>query len=288
MQQLELHADDYRHCRQVLRRGSKTFFMASTLLPRETRVAATVYYAFCRVSDDAVDEPSSDPAAALRMLDRRAAKIYSKESLSDPIDRALRSVASRYSLPSDSIQALLEGYAWDVAGRSYDTLEQLEGYAARVAGSVGFAMAHFMGATSPESLSRASDLGSAMQLTNIARDVAEDARRDRVYLPLEWLDEAELKPRDIITASRLGMSERRGKQIATVVRRVLDRAEELYLRADQGIASLSPRNRWAIRAARLLYAEIGREIERKDCDILSGRAAVSWPRKLRLLVRAIS
>ena len=182
-------AADLAACRDLLRRGSKTFFVASLLLPRWMRERATAVYAFCRVGDDAVDEPGGS-LVALARLERRLAGIYAGRPDGDPVDRALTRVVERCDVPRELFEALLEGFRWDLHGRRYDTLPQLEAYAARVAGSVGVIMAVLMGRRDPAALARAADLGVAMQLTNVARDVGEDARRGRIYLPRAWLDEA--------------------------------------------------------------------------------------------------
>ena len=154
---------------------------------RRRRAAhATALYAFCRQADDAVDL-GEDGAAELAVLHSRLDLIYARKPLPIAADRAFAEVVATRSIPRELPAALLEGFAWDLAGRRYQTLADLNAYAARVAGTVGAMMAVILGAQDAAVIARACDLGVAMQITNIARDVGEDARRGRLYLPREWL-----------------------------------------------------------------------------------------------------
>ena len=171
----------------------------------------------------------------------------------------------------------MEGFAWDAEGRRYDDLAALRAYAVRVAGSVGAMMAVLMGVRDPARLAAAIDLGVAMQLSNIARDVGEDARAGRLYLPLRWLAEAGVDPELFLAAPR------HSPALGRVVQRVLDTAEKHYRRARPGIARLPLGCRLGIGAASLLYAEIGREVARRGHDSVSGRAVVSGRRKIQVL-----
>jgi len=272
-------AADLAHCRTLLRGGSRSFHAASFLLPARVRDPAVALYAFCRVADDAVDG-ASDAAAALRGLRRRLDLAYAGRPLERPEDRAFADVVARFELPRALPEALLEGFGWDAAGRRYATLAELEGYAARVAGSVGAMMAIVMRRRSAATLARACELGVAMQLTNIARDVGEDARAGRLYLPLDWLAEAGLDGRRFLARPEWTPA------LGRVVARLLAEAERLYARAAPGIADLPADCRPAIHAARLLYAEIGRAVERAGLDSVGGRARVGAGRKGALLLRA--
>ncbi|MGL4440619.1 MAG: phytoene/squalene synthase family protein, partial [Bosea sp. (in: a-proteobacteria)] len=179
---------DLEVCRELLRNGSKSFFAASLLLPRSVRDPATALYAFCRLSDDAVDL-SDDPSAALALLHQRLDRIYAGQPLNHAVDRALAAEVVRFALPRAVMDALLDGFAWDAEGRRYDELSSVLAYSARVAATVGVLMTLLMGERDAQTLARACDLGVAMQLTNIARDVGEDARNGRLYLPRNWLIE---------------------------------------------------------------------------------------------------
>lgn len=167
---------DFAFCRDALRRGSRSFLAASLLLPARVRAPAAALYAFCREADDAVDLACVPDLAPLRdRLDRA----YAGRPRPGPVDRAFAEVVARFAIPRALFDALLEGFAWDAEGRRYEDFADLGAYAARVAGSVGAMMAVLMGVRAPEKLARACDLGTAMQLTNIARDIGEDARAGR-------------------------------------------------------------------------------------------------------------
>ncbi len=275
-------AIDLATCRDQLRDGSRTFLAASMVLPAAVRDPACALYAFCRSADDAVDLETTNELAAVARLRIRLDRIYSGDPTPTACDRAMARVVTGHLIPRALPAALLDGFEWDARGRRYETIEALHEYGARVAGSVGAMMALLMGVRSPEGLARACDLGVAMQLSNIARDVGEDARMGRIYLPLQWLREAGIDPDAWLEAPRFDAA------LAGVVRRLLRAADELYERVDAGIAMLPIACRPGISAARYLYAAIGHEVERRGCDSVSQRAVVSGPRKAALLARAFA
>lgn len=271
---------DLASCRAALRHGSRTFLAASFLLPAEIRDAACALYAFCREADDAIDL-GHDPDRAHDLLLKRLARIYANDPLSSPVDRAFARVVAHYRIPRTLPEALIDGFAWDAAARQYETESDLLDYASRVAGSVGVMMSLLMGRRAPRVLARAAELGMAMQLTNIARDVGEDARAGRLYLPRQWLREAGIDPDAWLASPAFDAA------IGSVVARLLASADGLYGRADRGIAELPAMCRPAIRSARALYAAIGDEVRRRGLDSLSSRAVVPPSRKLVLLGRAL-
>jgi phytoene synthase len=272
---------DLAACRALLRGGSRSFHAASLLLPRAVRDPATALYAFCRVADDAIDQDSGRHAAVARLRDRLA-RAYDGRPLPIPADRALAVVLARFAIPRALPEALLEGFAWDAEGRRYETMAELTDYAVRVAGTVGAMMAVLMGVRAPEIVARACDLGVAMQLSNIARDVGEDAAAGRLYLPLQWLREAGIDPDAWLDRPRFTPA------LGAVVRQLLARADTLYVRAGSGVRRLPTLCRPGIGAARLLYAEIGHEVARRGGDSIAGRAVVPPARKLALLGRSMA
>lgn len=273
---------DRAACRAAIRAGSKSFFAASLLLPARVRRPAYGLYAFCRLADDAVDgaRDAQERRAAVEHLAARLARAGAGRPVDHPADRALAEVMAAYAIPEALPRALLEGLAWDAEARRYADLPELTAYAARVAGTVGAMMTLIMGSREPDVLARACDLGAAMQLTNIARDVGEDARAGRLYLPLAWMREAGLDPE-----AWLGEPVHSGA-LAGVVARLLAEADRLYIRARPGIAVLPADCRPAIRAAALIYAEIGRAVAANGHDAVGARARVGSARKLALLARA--
>ncbi|MEE4276933.1 MAG: phytoene/squalene synthase family protein [Halieaceae bacterium] len=271
---------DTAYCRAMIRTGSRSFFIASHLLPSGLRGAAYALYGFCREADDAIDG-GADPFIALALFRERLATIYGDGPIDGAVDRALARVVRDYALPRELLEALLQGFAWDAQARSYKDLAGVYNYSVRVAGSVGIMMAVLMGVRDRDLLARAADLGVAMQLTNIARDVGEDARRGRVYLPLRWLREVDLSPQILVGDPRFS------PELGQVVSRLLSAAECLYQRADSGIARLPARCRPGIYAARLLYAGIGHELLRRDADSVARRTVVPSWRKIGLTARAL-
>ncbi len=277
-------SDDLAACRRMLANGSRTFLAASHLLPRSVRDPACALYAFCRIADDAIDAaPPGGIDAALQGLRRRLDIAYGGEGGrggGDAVDRAFAAVVQRFAIPRALPEALLEGFAWDVSGRRYESLAELQDYAARVAGTVGAMMTLVMGTASASALARACDLGVAMQLSNIARDVGEDARAGRIYLPLEWLRDAGLDVDAWLAAPRFEPC------IGAAVARLLEQAELLYTRAEAGVTELPWGCRVGIDAAGSLYREIGREVARRACNSVDRRAVVSPRRKAALLAGA--
>jgi len=274
---------DIEACKRILAAGSKSFAAASLLLPRRMRGDAAAFYAFCRIADDLVDF-SDEPKLAVAQLSARLDRIYTNTPDDDPVDRAFARVVLAHAIPRAVVDALIEGFAWDASERAYETLSDVLAYCARVASAVGVVMTYLMGPRDPKTLARACDLGAAMQLTNICRDVAEDAGRGRLYLPAAWLRERGIDPQHFVTKIGDYAGDAR---VAEILEALLQVADEHYLRADAGIGLLPRDSRPAIRAARLIYADIGREIREQGCDPTRGRAHTSKARKLWLLTRAL-
>jgi phytoene synthase len=265
--------DDLKACRETIRIGSRSFYAASRLLPKQVRNAAFALYAFCRVSDDAVDL-GQDQRLALNLLQNRLDKVYKGTPEARPVDRAFAWVVRTYGIPREVPEALLDGYRWDISGRRYRELDELIGYAVRVASTVGVMMALVMGVRERTALARACDLGIAMQLTNIARDIGEDARAGRLYVPTDWIAASGENPLQVGQAT---------SGTARVTRRLLEAADQFYERGIAGIVYLPSSCQSAIMAAARIYQRIGVEIARNGFDSISRRAVVSSRRKLALL-----
>lgn len=270
---------DLEHCKEAIRHGSLSFHAASKLLPAKVRDPALALYAFCRLADDAVDLNAHKAAAVLR-LQERLDRAYAGRPFDAPADRAFAAIIEQFEMPRALPEALLEGLAWDATERRYETLEELYGYSARVASAVGAMMCVLMGVRDENALARACDLGVAMQLTNIARDVGEDARERRMYLPTEWLDAAGLSAEDVFADPRPS------KAIRAMVRRLVLDANRLYMRSEAGISALPLKARPGIFAARLIYGGIGREVQKAGYDTISSRAHTSKGQKLGWIAQA--
>lgn len=273
-------AHDIIACRAMLQENSRTFFAASLLLPKAVREPSLALYAFCRVADDAVDL-QADKHGAVADLTDRLIRLYDGHPSETPADRAFAEVAARFAIPREIPQALIEGFAWDAEFRRYETLGDLYAYAARVAGTVGVMMALLMGVRSASALARACDLGVAMQLSNIARDVGEDAAEKRLFLPQQLLRAEGIEPDAWLARPAFTPA------LGRVVQRLLAAADGLYERVGQGINELPATCRPGISAARTLYQEIGRQVERNGLDSVTQRAVVSGRRKAALLSRSL-
>jgi len=273
------NSEDLKACRKLIRHGSHSFFMASLVLPKRTAIPATALYAFCRIADDLIDNDQGGDDA-IQALSKRLDAIYAGTPESFPEDRAMSEVVHHFNIPRSMLDALIEGLSWDVKPREYQTLSDVYQYAARVAGCVGSMMSLIMGTTDKQTVARACDLGVAMQLTNIARDIGEDARMGRLYLPIQWFDECGLDAQQWLA------NPYQDERISQMCQRLLDYAHTLYQRADSGITKLPLACRPGIRAARLIYAEIGAEIRRKHYQIIDDRAVVPVWRKTTLLLWA--
>jgi phytoene synthase len=271
--------DDLAACHAAIRTGSYSFHAASRLLPARIRDRAIVLYAFCRLADDAVDDSDHKTAAVLSLNDRLE-MAYAGRPRNAPADRAFARLVAQVEMPRALPEALIEGLAWDAAGRGYDTFSELCAYSARVASAVGAMMCVLMGVRDAARLARACDLGLAMQLTNIARDVGEDARAGRLYLPRAWLDEAGIDPADLPRLHRAT------PELVALIARLLDRADHFYRRSEPGIAALPLACRPGIRAARLAYDGIGKALARAGHDSIATRATTTRGQKLGFLTRA--
>ena len=242
--------------RRTIAHHSKSFALASSLLGRRLRDQTAVVYAWCRHVDDAIDERHGDLATLSRELEAAYAG-----TARDPVLAAFGEVARARRIPRVYADELLAGMAMDVAGHRYRTVGDTLAYAYRVAGTVGLMMSHVFGVTDDDALVHAAHLGIAMQLTNICRDVAEDARRGRRYLPDELVA-------------------RHGTRGA--VDELLALADRYYASGDRGIPALPWRAAVAVGAARRIYAAIGPRI-----TDLETRAVVPTSTKLALAARAL-
>ncbi|MCS6898317.1 MAG: phytoene/squalene synthase family protein [Myxococcales bacterium] len=284
-----MNALDIAHCEEWIRTHSRSFYLASWLLPPDIRVSSWALYAFCRRSDDAVDEGVQGESARRRIANLRARLdlVYRPDGsvtdtpLSDPIDRSFATIARAHRLPRGLPEALLAGMEMDACNIRYTTLDELYLYCFRVASTVGLMMALAMDTIHPDALLRACELGVAMQLTNIARDVGEDARRGRVYLPDELLYACGTSREAVLEATFASWP------IREAVRRLLGLADDFYRSADRGVAMLPPGCRLAISAARHIYAAIGDDLAAHHYDSITRRAHTSTARKMSLMTRAV-
>ncbi|WP_238372579.1 15-cis-phytoene synthase [Heliomarina baculiformis] len=268
-----INPSDIDHCREAIRHGSRSFHAASSLLPARVRDPVLALYAFCRLADDQVDL-QLEKSAAVQSLRERLEFVYEGRPRNLAADRAFAAIVEDYAMPRALPEALLEGLSWDAMGRRYTTLSELSGYAARVAASVGAMMCVLMQVRDRDALARACDLGVAMQLTNIARDVGEDARENRLYLPLDWLHELDIDPETFL------FDPHPNDRTTPLVRRLLDHADTLYARSEAGISTLPFDCRAGIFSARYIYAGIGGRIRANGYDTITRRARTGIAQKI--------
>lgn len=268
--------------RAMMREGSKSFNAAARILPGSERASAYLLYAWCRRCDDVIDgqelgravvADTRSPEVRLEWLRRQTEAALSGRPGEDPAFRGLALVAERHALPPALPFDLVEGFAMDVAGRRYLAIEDTLAYAYHVAGVVGVMMAHVMGVRDADTLNRAADLGIAFQLSNIARDVMDDAALGRLYLPEQWLADAGV-PRDAVAAPE------HRNAVAGVVASLLDVGESFYASARVGVDRLPPRSAWAIATALRVYRDIGLKVRRLGPHAWDARVSTSPRRKL--------
>jgi phytoene synthase len=272
-------------CRRMTRHHAKTFYFASHVLPAQKRNDAYAVYAFCRHVDDQIDL-APDEAARLRALADLSHLLHaaylpeentSLES-SLPWLCAFRETIRRRVIPVDYFEALLKGVEMDRGRVRLQTWDELDSYCYHVAAVVGLIMVHVLTEPAPELLKPARDLGTAMQLTNILRDIAEDWQRDRLYLPADELIKFGLSEDDIA-------QQRTGDSFRAMMRFQIDRARAFYGSAEPGIAALPvDGSRFCAHLMSTVYGAILDEIERADYQVYRGRVSVSFPRKLWLAV----
>ncbi len=272
--------------RAALAQGSQSFAVATRLMRSDLRDDATLLYAWCRHCDDAVDgqhlghdrHPVADAGGRLCDL-RKATDAALAGAPAAPPFAALARVCHRHAIPRAHPQELLDGFAMDAQGRRYHTLSDTLDYCYHAAGVVGVMMARIMGVTDPEALDRAADLGIAFQLTNIARDVVEDATAGRCYLPGEVLAAEGLTARDLSEPDAWPRARRSAV-------RLLDVAEPYYASGFRGLSALPGDAVWGIAASRRVYRAIGDRIRHATPHDWANRIATSRRRKIGALALA--
>lgn len=264
----------YRRAAEITRVHSRTFYLASSLLPRQELMAVRALYAFCRISDDLVDRAEGDRLAALEHWKRISLSDHPPPDALVPL--AWADTRARYHIPRHYAEQLLDGVALDLMKTRYATFDELAHYCYGVASTVGLMTMHIIGFRSDEVIPYAIKLGVALQLTNILRDVGEDWANGRVYLPQEELAAFRLSEADI-AAGRVGSRWRAFMHFQ------ITRARQLYTEAMPGIAMLSRKGQFAIAAAAELYRGILDAIEANRYNVFTLRAHLKGSEKVRRL-----
>lgn len=269
--------------RQSISQGSKSFARAAMLFDRDTRDSVMMLYAWCRHCDDVIDGQTlghdaqalsrEDKQARLQALQQETARVCDGHASDIPAFAALGEVLRRHRIPRRHLFELLEGFAMDAREERFGSLEDTLRYCYHVAGVVGVMMARIMGVNDDQAMRRASDLGIAFQLTNIARDVRDDLRIGRCYLPQDWLARKGIPPEDAALSQHL-------PGLHALACELVALAEHYYASARIGMAQLPWRCAWAIASALLIYRDIGLRVRAQGPAAWEGRASVSGRRKM--------
>lgn len=260
-------------CREMIRGGSLSFSLASKFLPADRRDDVYLLYGWCRYCDDSIDNAHalgpSEQLAKLVELKQKTESALRGAPQTETVFIAMADVCRRYQIPAHYPLELLAGMQMDVEKFSYQTWDDLRLYCYRVAGVVGLMMSHVLGLRDEAALKNACDMGSAMQMTNISRDIREDSEMGRLYLPKEWLD-----PQKSTNPTLIG-----------AVSRLLDEAEIHYRSGLNGLGALSFRTSLAISAAASVYSEIGKLVRTRGVGAWDRRAVVPLWRKLWVILK---
>lgn len=272
-------SESYAHCQQITRRSGSSFYYSFLLLSRPQRQAMCALYAYLRHTDDLAD--GAAPVAA-----RQAALVAWRHSLfaalegrfDDPMLLALADVVRTYGIPLEYLTAAIDGAEQDLSRDRYETFAELEQYCELVASMVGLACLRIWGCTDRGAEPLARRCGVAFQLTNILRDLAEDAARGRVYLPREDLDRFNYSPDDL----HAGVRDERFRRLMQFQ---IERNERLYAEGARLERWLAPRERGVFGSMTAVYQALLAEIKRRDGDVLSTRVRLSSWRKMRIATR---
>ncbi|UCE10955.1 MAG: phytoene/squalene synthase family protein [Candidatus Thorarchaeota archaeon] len=275
-------SESYDYCMDLFKLHAKSFYFASRYLEEHERKSMAALYAFCRLADDFADEidiPKDRLEVELDRLLEITEKLATGVNFNHPIFIAFGDTMRKYSIPLRYVQELIEGVRMDINLIEVRTTEELDKYCYHVASTVGIMMCHVWGADNPDTLERAADLGRAMQLTNILRDVAEDFENGRIYIPLETRSEF-----------RIGIDDFKNRSTSPnfkwMIRSLISRADSLYAKAEIGIADLPPRAQFTVKVASRVYGEIMNVIKDMDYDVWSRRAVVPKWKKLWIAFKA--
>ena len=266
--------------RRITRENAKTFYFCSRLLPRDKRYAAYAVYAMCRISDDTVDIHSQG-SLSLKGVEAKLNSAYSYGNPNDPLIAAFKKTVETYNIPREYFDELIKGMYIDLEKSQYNNLDELNDYCYKVAGVVGLVMLQIFGYSNDDAKIYAADLGRAMQITNILRDIKEDFDRGRIYLTREDMEYFKVR-KEHIRDSILD------KNFIALIKFYIGLARQNYYASQKGIKMIrDARARIVVRAMSSIYAGILKSIEKNGYDVFSRRAYVNTTKKLWLLVKIL-
>jgi phytoene synthase len=274
--------EDYARCASITRRSSSNFYYAFMLLPAERRQALYSVYAFCRfvddIADDAVgDEAGGKPAKLLARWREELERVFNG-SPTHAISRALAYNVRRFAIPRRYFEEIIDGVEMDLGRTRYATFEELRLYCYRVASAVGLVCIEIFGYRNPRTREYAENLGIAFQLTNIIRDLSEDAARGRIYLPLEDLARFDVSEDEILRGADT-------RELRRLLEHEVERARSFYAQAENALAAEDRAAMVCAEAMRSIYRALLERIASKGCGVVGRRHRISTPRKLYLVGR---
>ncbi len=274
-------AQSYDYCMNLFSLHAKSFHFASRYLDAEQRRSTAALYSFCRLVDDFADEidlPKAELERELDHLDYIIDRLSDGEVIHHPILHAFGDTMTRYEIPTRYLHELVEGVRMDINLTEIKTVKELDSYCYHVASTVGILMCHVWGVDGKETLDRAADLGHAMQITNILRDIKEDYVNSRIYLPAETRMDFRVRKADFEAVEP-------SANLKWLIKHEIGRARSLYARAEIGIRDLPPAPAFTVKVAARVYSEILNEIEGMDYNVLTKRAVVPKWKKLLIAYR---
>jgi len=277
-------ASSYNYCMDLFKLHARSFHFASRYLIPEEQKAIAALYGFCRLTDDFADEidlPKQQIEEELDILEEVTTRLFEGEIFEHPLLRAFGDTITRYKIPLKYLQELIDGARMDISAAGLteiQTVDELDKYCYHVASTVGIMMCHIWKSVEPTTLARAADLGHAMQLSNILRDIAEDYDNGRIYIPVETRREFNVDISDF-------ENRRVSLNFQHLIQHEIARARSMYAQAELGLKNLPPRAVFTVKIAGRVYAEIMTEIEKMKYQIFKRRAVVPKWKKFWMAYR---
>lgn len=268
--------ESYDYCMNIFSLHARSFHFASKYLKKEERRSIAALYGFCRLADDFADEldlPPEKIEEELDILEDIVVRLAKGKVLDHPLFRGFGDTMVKYRIPVKYLHELIEGARMDVNLTEISTMEELDDYCYKVASTVGIMICHIWRRTEPSTLERASDLGHAMQLTNILRDIGEDFDNGRIYIPAETMRDFKV---DISDFERREMS----PNFKWLIKHMIARTRSIYAKSEVGVLDLPPGAQFTVKVAGGVYAEIMKEIENMDYQVFKKRAVVPKWKKI--------
>ena len=267
----------FKECEAITKKHAKTFYLASKFLNKEQRNDIYPIYAICRICDDSIDV---DNQTGVDKITQMINKAYSSPILEDDVLAAFRNTIQKYNIPKELFDELIAGVKMDLTISRYETFEDLYKYCYRVASVVGLMVLPILGYKEKEAKQYAVDLGIAMQLTNILRDIKEDWQRRRLYIPLKELKQFGCSE-DTIAKDKVT------PEFIDLMKFQINRTRDYYQKSNKGIKLITtPRGRFVAASMKNMYSGILEKIEKNGYNVFSQRAVVSKPKKASYIIKS--